>query len=352
MHIGIDLSCLDTPFSTGVERAAVRQAVALSESVRVTALTTRIRDGELLRRLERSKVTMVTSRALLPRAIWRRTLLGKAAKKSRVDLLFCPVAHAPSVEGLSVVRTIHDCPDAHPSTFDELTPPTGARRRMAVLGRRFPTIFVSEATRRDFLRLLPDFMAPSAVVGQIVDERYFSVDAREARPSCGMGVVVGALRGRRRPKVVDAAIGIVRRTHPGFRLLWIGPVAAKDLLLSNIEVSTGVDDDGLFDAYRRADFVLSPSVLEGFGIVAAEASALSLPLIAAEDPAVRETTGANARFYDGESAESLAAAILETLAHPEVAAKRAAAARAFVDRFRAAAVARRLLDFFATITAS
>lgn len=351
MHIGIDLSCLDTPFSTGVERAAVRAAVALSESARVTALTTHVRDGELLRRLERSNVTIVSSRGFLPRAIWRRTLLGRAAKRSRVDLLFCPVAHAPIVEGLSVVRTVHDCPDAHPSAIDELTPSTHAPRRLAVLARRYPTIFVSEATRRDFLRLLPDYDAASAVIGQIVDDRYFAAESNVLRPSFGMGVVVGALRGRRRPRVVDAAIGIVRRTHPGFRLKWIAPAAPRNLELSNIDVSTGVDDDGLFDAYRRTDFVLSPSVLEGFGIVAAEASAQAIPVIAAEDAAVRETTGGHACFYDGESAESLAAAILETTANPEIAAKRAAAARAFVERFRAAAVARRLLDFFATVTA-
>jgi glycosyltransferase involved in cell wall biosynthesis len=74
-----------------------------------------------------------------------------------------------------------------------------------------------------------------------------------------------------------------------------------------------LDDEAFGATFAGASAVLFPSDFEGFGMPAAEAMLLRLPLVVSHDPALAEVTGGHALVAADDSAESLAAAIKEAL---------------------------------------
>lgn len=103
-------------------------------------------------------------------------------------------------------------------------------------------------------------------------------------------------------------------------------------------------------AMAGAATVVAPSTLEGFGLVIAEAMAAGAPLVASDIPAFAEVMGADGdcgrRFRPGD-AEALAAAVLDVLAAPQVAARQAERAQARVrERFTPERMAEAYLELY------
>ena len=89
------------------------------------------------------------------------------------------------------------------------------------------------------------------------------------------------------------------RHHPqlGQRLFWL----------------SGVSDEMLLKLYAAADGLLAASVGEGFGLPLIEAAQHGLPIVARDLPVFREVAGAHASYFNGLTAESLAATMRDWL---------------------------------------
>jgi len=66
-----------------------------------------------------------------------------------------------------------------------------------------------------------------------------------------------------------------------------------------------VNDGDLAMAYRRANALIFPSIVEGFGLPLVEALSFGLPVIASDIPVFREIAGKHARYFDPMNAASL-----------------------------------------------
>ena len=103
---------------------------------------------------------------------------------------------------------------------------------------------------------------------------------------------------------------------------------AKQLNISDrVEFLGWVDRPGVLKELRHAALVAIPSdgTQEGFGLVAAEAMAAGVPIVASRIPVFEEVLGADgdcARLFARGDSHSLAEAICETLADPAGAAAR------------------------------
>lgn len=105
--------------------------------------------------------------------------------------------------------------------------------------------------------------------------------------------------------------------------------------------------------YQAADVVLMPSRSETFGLVAAEAQACGIPVVASNTGGLPYVVKASETglLVDGHDPRSFAAAVRAILDHPTFAKKLSAEAEAFSQRFSWDATARRMLELYEGITA-
>jgi len=105
--------------------------------------------------------------------------------------------------------------------------------------------------------------------------------------------------------------------------------------------------------YQAADVVLMPSRSETFGLVAAEAQACGIPVVASNTGGLPYVVKASETglLVDGHDPRSFAAAVRAILDHPSFARRLSTEAEAFSQRFSWDATARRMLELYEGITA-
>lgn len=104
----------------------------------------------------------------------------------------------------------------------------------------------------------------------------------------------------------------------------------------------------LADFYRAADVLVMPSRSESFGLVAVEAQACGLPVVAARVGGLAYTVAdsESGLLVDGHEPRSFAAAVTAILDHPEFRTRLADGAADFATRFSWPAAADRFIDLY------
>jgi glycosyltransferase involved in cell wall biosynthesis len=115
------------------------------------------------------------------------------------------------------------------------------------------------------------------------------------------------------PRLFEA-FDLVRRTHPELELVLTGydgptPDGARAL--------GRVPGDELARLYRTASALVFPSLYEGFGQPPLEAMACGCPVAASNVTSLPEVCGDAARLFNPRSAEAIAVAVEDVLAHPD-----------------------------------
>jgi glycosyltransferase involved in cell wall biosynthesis len=231
------------------------------------------------------------------------------------------------------VVTVHDL------SF-ERDPTTMGRRDRAIFRtfvpravRRSRVVFaVSERTRRDLVELYDTPPEKIVLTPNAVDPAF-----TPGGESDGYLLFVGAIQKRKNPlAAADAATAV------GMPLVVVGPEKepelARELERRGAELRGYVDKAQLATLYRRAACLVLPSRYEGFGLPLLEAMACGTPVVAADEPALREV-GGDAAVYSDDA--GLAAAVRRTLAERE------ARSRAGIERARLFSweeTARRVVD--------
>jgi glycosyltransferase involved in cell wall biosynthesis len=224
-------------------------------------------------------------------------------------------------DGASVV-TVHDL------SFEREASAMGRWHRVVfrrvvprAVRRARRVIAVSERTKRDLVELYG------------VPESKIAVTPHGVDPAFGPGadgphdylLYVGAIQERKNPLAAAAAAAEV-----GLPLVVAGPerepALARELERRGADVRGYVEKEDLARLYRGAAALVLPSRYEGFGLPVLEAMACGTPVVAADDPAMREVAGEAALY--AQPAE-LAAAIRQAIAERDrlVAAGFARAAR-------------------------
>lgn len=112
--------------------------------------------------------------------------------------------------------------------------------------------------------------------------------------------------------------------------------------------------DSLVDYYRAADLLVMPSHSESFGLVAAEAQASGLPVVASRVGGLPYVVDASTSglLVDGRDPRSFAAAATAILDYPDFRSNLSAGAIEFAARFSWDRTADRLLDLYGGIVGS
>lgn len=268
-----------------------------------------------------------------------------------------PAARAAGVP--VVVRTEH-LPDLTDAPWFEDAPWEHAdyEREIELIDR---IVCVSEATRASFVRR--DVPARKfRVVRNGIEPRPASssrvrvLEGLGLPPQARVVLTVGKLTVRKGYRTLVEALPTVAEREPEAYFAWVGEGALKDELRGRVR-ELGLQERVRLVGYREdvpdlmaaSDLFVLPSLAEALPLVVLEAMAAGLPVVGTRvcgtSEAVRD--GDTGRLVAAGDADALAAAVIETLGSPRLAARWGAAGQKLAEReFGAARMARETADIY------
>lgn len=85
----------------------------------------------------------------------------------------------------------------------------------------------------------------------------------------------------------------------------------------NIHIMSELTDSELYSVYQHASVLVTPSLMEGYGLVGLEALMLGVPVIASNIPVYREVYGSSVTYFEPKNVEDLIRAIQTVLKNPK-----------------------------------
>jgi glycosyltransferase involved in cell wall biosynthesis len=211
---------------------------------------------------------------------------------------------------------VHDLgPITHPQLYNP-----GASRAYEAAYQRIQSAaphlaFVSEYTRREYLRLFPAAYRSSSVI-----PLYFrSMVTNSEKTTCKRSktiLMVGGIERRKNHVRAIEAFGQSGLAEKGYKLKITGPSdnCMQEVLRliqdqPAVEYLGFVSSEALTRLYLESEALLFPSLLEGFGLPALEAPRLGLLPIVSRETALEEIVGPDGITVDPNSVESIAAGL-------------------------------------------
>lgn len=269
---------------------------------------------------------------------------------------FPPRRHQAAIRNLVV--TVHDLAFLRlPHTVQQETLDNLHARLPETLAKAAAIIAVSQATARDLEELLAVSPHRVHVIHEGVDPSFLK---EAGEPPAGLPAryvlfvstleprknLLGLLRGFQRA---------VEGGYPGHLVLvgrwgWRTEEAQAELAASPVKDRILHLDylprQALIAVLRRAEALVMPSWLEGFGLPVVEAMACGVPVIASDSSSLPEVVGDAGILVDPAKPEALASAILRLAADPGLAARLGEKGKARARLFRWDAAARATAGVF------
>lgn len=388
MRIGIDGGCLANHRGFGRYARWALEALAESGSGhelvvvldKTSADQVKIPDGVEVRLAETREAPSQAATSTGRRSLRDLLAMGKAASKAKLDLLFFPATYSffPVWGVPRVVITMHD---ALTLRYPELVFPNKRgywfwhlKERLA-LNAAQRVLTPSEASRRDllsFYKLRPERvcvtpLGPEPVFRPLPAELRGETEAVLKRwqidPSRRFVLYVGGLSPHKNLIRLIEAFG--QSAPPDADLILVGDF--RDVFLTEVPAIraaiekaglgdrvrlTGfVPDDDLVHLYNRAEFLVQPSLMEGFGLPPVEAMACGLAVASSTAGSLPEVVGDAGRYFDPTDVAAMSAALRELLESPDRRRELAARALERSRHFARDTAAARLLEIFEGLAA-
>jgi glycosyltransferase involved in cell wall biosynthesis len=276
----------------------------------------------------------VQARSRARRVLAEQTLLPRAARRVRVDILHNTLNTAPALPGVPQVTTIHDVIyKRFPETAGRLN--VGVALLVPVAARRSRLVLTdSKASKEDIVEFLG--VEPMRVVvaplGPGLPGPDEALPEAELRGRLGLGEapIVVTVAAKRPHKNLNRLLDAFGRLDtdavlvvPGFETTFEAEL--KQRAGRRVRFLGWVDDLTLDGLFRAAKCFVLPSLAEGFGLPVLEAMARGTPVACSEISPLREVAGDAALYFDPLDCALIAHAIERCLEDPKLRARLSAA---------------------------
>jgi len=244
----------------------------------------------------------------VPELLFEQGMLPRLARRDALDVLHAPNCFLPARRPCAGVVTVHDLAfEAYPGDFGRLTGWKYRRYTRAGVASAERVIVPSESTKSDLvaryetdpskIRVIPEASAlPMAPAGG-------------SRPTDPFVLCVSAIRAKKNIARLVEAFAEARNRGLKQRLVIAGPGDPGGLESDGVEFHGPAGEQELDRLYRAADFLVYPSLYEGFGLVTLEAMERGCPVALARATSLPEVGGEAAEYFDpldpGEMADLL-----------------------------------------------
>jgi glycosyltransferase involved in cell wall biosynthesis len=272
----------------------------------------------------------VRSRTRARRALAEQTLLPRAARRARVDLLHNLQNTAPAAPGVPQVTTILDViykryPETHAGALRlgvALLVPLAARR-----SRRILTL--SDSAKEDiaeFLRVQRDRIDVTPL-GPGLGDSVLPAEEAELRRRLGLGdapllLTVSAKRPHKNLARLLEAVAMLEGDSPpvlvapGYATVFEAELRRR--AGERVRVLGWVDDQTLAGLYRAATCFVFPSLAEGFGLPVLEAMLRKTPVACSRIRPLEDLAGDAVLYFDPTDIEDMRRAVEQLLADAEL----------------------------------
>ncbi len=244
-------------------------------------------------------------------ALFTHYYLPRAAKKDKVDILFCPAYIAPVFYKGKIALTLHDIiyearPDLYnwPSIFDRIL----LKRISKISAKKAKIIFTcSQFSKKEILKhyFLTKLGASKVhVIPLAVDEKFKNAGDSVSNIKKKFIFYVGAIIKRRFVHETIKAFNKIANKLPDHKFLIVGKNYTNQQIGSlpagrqgdRIIHKDHVDENDLVLLYNTADLFIWLSSYEGFGLPPLEAMACGTPVITTKMGSLPEVVGDAAIF--------------------------------------------------------
>lgn len=317
MKIAWDISIQSTPYLTGVERvqrSLLRQLTRMDQDNEYFLIA----KGEAafdFNLPENFHLLDISSKR--PTYLWREQLIPPIIDKEKIDILHSPVSAIPILGKCKKIATVHELPWVERRRGIETI--KKQHKIWLFLNTRFADriVAVSHRTRKNILSLYPESADKIEVIHHGVESHFEPLEILPARedflkgfniPDTPFVFFVGSLRKKKNlDLLLDAFEDLVNKgIHKNLVLAGIRNTAWPDLndrvtaapLQGHVFFPGYISDRDLAVFYNMADFVVYPSMFEGFGLPPLEAMACGTPVITTTGGSIPEVVGDAAILVD------------------------------------------------------
>jgi glycosyltransferase involved in cell wall biosynthesis len=291
-------------------------------------------------------------RSRLRRVAAEQTLLPRAARRARIELLHNLFTTAPAALAVPQVTTILDLiyrrfPETHTGVRAwglRVLVPLAAQR-----SRRILTL--SESAKDDVVGFLgvPPERVDVTYLGPGLDDAVTPVPEDELRRrfDLGEGPVVLSVSAKRPHKNLERLFKAFSRVEGAVLLVTGYPTPFEAELRrkagERVRFAGWVSDEELAGVYDLSACLAFPSLAEGFGLPVLEAMRHGLPVVCSNATSLPEIAGDAALYFEPTDTEELAGALERVLSDAELHRRLAAAGKVQARKFSWEATARATL---------
>ena len=318
LRIGIDARPLATPTS-GIGRYTLEIVSRLINSPNEFFLYS-FHPLEFEPGADNVHIHYARQRAPLMITAYSQSLFAWWAKRDSVDVFWSPRHHLPLLTPLPAVVTIHDLVwKRYGDTMLRMGRLNEMLLMPASLRKARRIIAVSQATADDIVAFYPEVGDKITVIPEASSLAQIR-QGPETRPSQPYMLFVGTMEPRKNLENILRALRLLIETGTGsHRLVIAGNQGWKNedvhrllrepTIASHVDVLGRVSNERLVSLYGNADFVVAPSLYEGFGLVVLEAMSLGTPVLTANISSLPEVAGGAAILVDPADVEAIATAM-------------------------------------------